>query len=81
MTEPEGVTRCVPSIPDRPGLFVAAALAATVPAGSLALAQELPPVDQSQTKAQPAATGEVSTTMAATTALRPRRPRGRTSRA
>lgn len=62
--------------PGQTGLFVAAALAATVPAGSLALAQELPPVDQSQTKAQPAATGEVSTTMAATTGAATTLPKG-----
>lgn len=45
------------------GLMLAAALAASLPAGSFALAQELPPAEQSQT--QPAATGaELQTTVA-----------------
>lgn len=50
------------------GLIIAAALAASLPAGSLALAQELPPVDQSQAQPaqQPAASSEIRTTVAPT---------------
>lgn len=56
--------------PGQTGLVLAAALAAAVPA----LAQELPPVDQNHS--QPAATGEVSTTMAATTGAPANLPKG-----
>lgn len=56
--------------PGQTGLVLAAALAASMPA----LAQELPPVDQNHS--QPAATGEVSTTMAATTGAPATLPKG-----
>jgi len=54
--------------PGQTSLVLAAALAASLPAGTSALAQELPPVDQShaQTSAQPAS-GEIHTTVAPTT--------------
>ena len=57
------------------GLFLAAALAASLPAGSFALAQELPPVEQSKTP--PAATGaEIQTTVAPATGEAASLPKG-----
>ncbi|WP_421848527.1 OmpA family protein [Novosphingobium sp.] len=60
------------------GLMLAAALVASLPAGSLALAQELPPVDQNQAQPtqQPAANSEIHTTVAPTgdTATLPKGP-------
>lgn len=57
--------------PGKTGLILTAALVASMPA----LAQELPPVEQSQTQ-QPAATSEISTTVAPTAGAPATLPKG-----
>jgi len=62
--------------PGKTGLILTAALVASMPAGSLALAQELPPVEQTQSQQQPAATSEISTTVAPTAGAPAALPKG-----